>query len=70
MVQYKNANFAELDIDEALRLKPDLILVDELAHTNATGCRNVKRYQDVLELLEAGHQCLYNSKCPARRKSQ
>lgn len=44
----------EFDLDEALKRRPRLILVDELAHTNADGCRHAKRYQDVEELLKAG----------------
>ena len=44
----------EFDLDAAIRRKPTLILVDELAHTNARGCRHAKRYQDVEELLKAG----------------
>ena len=44
----------EFDIDSALKRKPQLILVDELAHTNVEGCRNKKRWQDVIELLDAG----------------
>ena len=44
----------EFDLDGALRRKPRLILVDELAHTNAPDCRNAKRYQDVQELLRSG----------------
>lgn len=44
----------EFDLDAALARKPKLILVDELAHTNAAGCRNTKRYMDVEELLRAG----------------
>ncbi len=44
----------EFDLDAALERHPDLLLVDELAHTNATGSRHAKRWQDVLELLEAG----------------
>ena len=44
----------EFNLDSALKRKPQLILVDELAHTNAEGCRHTKRYQDVQELLNAG----------------
>ncbi|MGN0972927.1 MAG: DUF4118 domain-containing protein, partial [Aristaeellaceae bacterium] len=44
----------EFDLDAALRRKPGLLLVDELAHTNAPGSRHAKRYQDVRELLGAG----------------
>lgn len=44
----------EFDLDGALRRRPQLLLVDELAHTNAPDCRNAKRYQDVGELLRSG----------------
>lgn len=44
----------EFDVDAALARAPQLILVDELAHTNAAGCRHAKRYQDIEELLRAG----------------
>lgn len=44
----------EFNLDAALARRPELILVDELAHTNADGCRHIKRYQDVEELLKAG----------------
>ena len=44
----------EFDLDAALARRPDFLLVDELAHTNAPGSRHHKRYQDVLELLDAG----------------
>lgn len=53
-VSYRNIELKEFDLDEALRRKPELILVDELAHTNAEGGRNKKRYQDIEELLGAG----------------
>ena len=53
-VAYKNIQLKEFDLDAALALHPELILVDELAHTNAAGVRNKKRYQDVEELLNAG----------------
>lgn len=53
-LEYKNIRLKEFDLDEALRMKPQIILVDELAHTNAPGVRNRKRYQDVEELLNAG----------------
>jgi two-component system sensor histidine kinase KdpD len=51
---YRNIELKEFDIDAALERKPSVILVDELAHTNAAGSRNAKRYQDVEELLNAG----------------
>ncbi|WP_410768829.1 DUF4118 domain-containing protein [Fontibacillus sp. BL9] len=47
-------SYIELDLDHALQRKPGLILVDDLAHTNAAGNRHKKRYQDVEELLRAG----------------
>ena len=53
-VPCKGTEQKEFDLDAALARHPQLILVDELAHTNAEGCRHVKRYQDVQELLRAG----------------
>lgn len=53
-VEYRGIHLREFDLDKALERKPGLILVDELAHTNAPGLRNEKRYQDVKELLRAG----------------
>lgn len=53
-LEYGDARLQEFDIDAALQRHPKLILVDELAHTNAKGSRHVKRYQDVEELLKAG----------------
>jgi two-component system sensor histidine kinase KdpD len=53
-VPYRGVTLEELDLDAALERKPELILVDELAHTNAEGSRHPKRYQDVEELLDAG----------------
>ena len=50
----KNCLELEFDIDAALKRKPELIIVDELAHVNAEGMRNKKRFQDVEELLNAG----------------
>jgi two-component system sensor histidine kinase KdpD len=53
-VPYRGAVLSELDLDAALERKPEVILVDELAHTNAPGLRHAKRWQDVAELLDAG----------------
>jgi two-component system sensor histidine kinase KdpD len=53
-VEYKGARLKEFDLDAALHRKPALILVDELAHTNPPGLRHAKRWQDVMELLDAG----------------
>lgn len=54
-VIYKGRQFEELDLDAILKRRPEVVLVDELAHTNIPGSgRNVKRWQDVLEVLDAG----------------
>lgn len=54
VMEYNGITLREFDLDAAIRRKPTLILIDELAHTNARGCRHAKRYQDVEELLKAG----------------
>lgn len=51
---YRDGTFEEMDVDAVLARKPQVALVDELAHTNVPGSRNEKRWQDVDELLEAG----------------
>jgi two-component system sensor histidine kinase KdpD len=53
-VAYKGATLEEMDVEAVLARKPDVAVVDELAHTNAPGGRNEKRWQDVLDLLAAG----------------
>jgi len=53
-IPYRNVQLREFDIDVSLKRKPKLILVDELAHTNAPGSRHPKRWQDVQELLDQG----------------
>ena len=53
-VEYRNTTLKEFDLDGALLRHPHLLVVDELAHTNAPGSRHAKRWQDVDELLEAG----------------
>lgn len=52
--RHKGIVLREFDLDAALKRRPQIVLVDELAHTNAEGCRHKKRYQDVEELLRAG----------------
>jgi len=54
MVEYRGVTLPELDLDAVLAAAPRLVLIDELAHTNAPGSRHPKRYQDVEELLDAG----------------
>ena len=53
-VFYKGKELEEMDLDAILQLHPKLVIVDELAHTNVEGCRNEKRWQDVMQLLDAG----------------
>lgn len=53
-ISYKSIKLKEFDLDLALKRNPQVILVDELAHTNASGCRHNKRWKDVEELLLAG----------------
>ena len=53
-LEYRGVVLEDMDLDALLERRPQLVLVDELAHTNAPGMRHRKRYQDVLELLEAG----------------
>ncbi len=53
-LEYRGTTLTEMDLDAILLWHPGLAVVDELAHTNAPGSRHPKRFQDVLELLEAG----------------
>lgn len=53
-ISYKGIELTEMDLETILERKPQLVLVDEFAHTNAPGSRHPKRYQDVVELLDAG----------------
>ena len=54
LLVHRGVELGELDLDAVLRRRPDVALVDELAHTNAPGSRNEKRWQDIRELLDAG----------------
>jgi two-component system sensor histidine kinase KdpD len=54
VIPYRGVNLKEMDVDAILARHPDTVVVDELAHTNVPGSKNRKRYEDVLELLEAG----------------
>lgn len=53
-IYYKGKELEEMDLDAILSLHPELVVVDELAHTNVEGSRNPKRWQDVMEILNAG----------------
>src|SRR5262245_52808100 len=52
-MEYKGATFDEMDVDAILARKPQVVLVDELAHTNIENSKHIKRYEDVIELLDA-----------------
>lgn len=52
--EHRNVSLQEMDLDAILTRKPDIVVVDELPHTNVPGSRHEKRYQDVLEILDAG----------------
>jgi two-component system sensor histidine kinase KdpD len=54
IIPYRGVNLKEMDVDAILARHPDTVVVDELAHTNVPGSKNRKRYEDVLELLDAG----------------
>lgn len=53
-IKYKDTVFEEMDLEAIISMKPDLVLVDELAHTNVPGAKHPKRWQDVIEILDAG----------------
>src|SRR5271165_4177982 len=54
VIPYRGVNLKEMDVDAIMARHPQTVIVDELAHTNVPGSKNRKRYEDVLELLEAG----------------
>jgi two-component system, OmpR family, sensor histidine kinase KdpD len=54
VIPYRGVNLKEMDVDAILARHPQTVVVDELAHTNVPGSKNRKRYEDVLELLDAG----------------
>ncbi|ULL13697.1 histidine kinase [Paenibacillus sp. H1-7] len=54
VIDYRGTRLEEMDTDEIIRLAPEIVLVDELAHTNVPGSKYKKRYEDVLEILDAG----------------
>ena len=53
-IEYRGVTLKEMDVDAVIARHPQLVIVDELAHTNAPGSKNHKRYEDVLEILDAG----------------
>ena len=69
-MEYRGTHLRELDLDAALARRPALILVDELAHTNAPGSRHAKRWQDVAELLDGRDRRLHHAERPASREPE
>jgi two-component system, OmpR family, sensor histidine kinase KdpD len=61
-VEYRGVTVEEMDMDGIIKRRPEVVIVDEIAHTNAPGSRNRRRYQDVLDLLHAGINviCAFN----------
>lgn len=53
-IEYRGSTFQELDLEAILARRPQIVIVDELAHTNVPGSKNQKRYEDVIEILDAG----------------
>ncbi|WP_339202138.1 histidine kinase [Peribacillus sp. FSL P2-0133] len=54
LIPYKNVMLEEMDLDAIIIRNPEVVLIDELAHTNVPGSKNQKRYQDAMNILEAG----------------
>jgi two-component system sensor histidine kinase KdpD len=67
-IDHRGVSLDEVDLEAALQRKPDVVLVDELAHTNAPGSRHAKRWQDVLELLPRRHRRVDDAQRAARRE--
>jgi two-component system sensor histidine kinase KdpD len=58
---YKGKELEEMDVQAIIYFRPEVVIVDELAHTNIEGSKNEKRWQDVMDIL-CGHQCYFCSK--------
>src|ERR1041385_915976 len=63
-IAYRGATFTEMDVAAIVARRPDVALVDEMAHTNVPGSANAKRWQDIQELLEAGITVISNVNVP------
>src|SRR5262245_29495459 len=53
-IEYRGVTLEEMDVEAVIARRPEIAIVDELAHTNVPGSKNHKRYEDVIELLDAG----------------
>ena len=69
-VEYRGQTWEEVDVDAILARRPQVVLVDELAHTNVPGSRHEKRWQDIEELLDAGIEVISTVEHPAPRERQ
>ena len=69
-IEYRGTVFEEMDTDAVIARRPRWVLVDELAHTNIPGSKYEKRYQDVQEILAAGHQRRKHAQRPAPGESE
>jgi len=67
--QHRGIIVEEMDVNAILRRKPQVAMVDELAHSNVPGSKNAKRYEDVQDLLAAGIHVVTNHECPAPGES-
>jgi Osmosensitive K+ channel His kinase sensor domain len=67
-IPYRGGVFEEMDLDAVLARRPQVALIDELAHTNVPGSRNTKRWQDVEELLDAGIDVISTVKLLSQRQ--
>ena len=69
-IAYRGATFTEMDVDAVLARKPDVALIDELAHTNVPGSRNAKRWQDIQRTARRRHHRGHHRQHPASRVHQ
>ncbi len=68
VIEYKGTKLEDADTEAIITRKPDIVLIDELAHTNVPGSRHIKRYQDVLDILDMGIDVYTTLECPASGK--
>ncbi len=69
-ISYQGLDIREMDLDAVIARKPAIVLVDELAHTNAPNSRHLKRYQDIEELIKGRYLGLYHGQYPAHRQPE
>ncbi len=67
---YKGKELEELDVQAVINLHPEIVVIDELAHTNIEGSKNEKRWQDVMDILDAGINVISCPEYSAYRKSE